>query len=173
MVEPGPTSDELDRILEAGLRVPDHGKLFPWRYVVIADEARAVLGEKLEAVFRLQNPDAREQQCVIERTRFLRAPLVVAVISSVDPVHPKIPEWEQVLSAGAVCMNMLNAAHALGYASQWLTEWYAYDEAFLAELGLGENERLAGYMFFGSAAEKPDERPRATVEQVRSDWQPA
>ena len=110
---------------------------------------------------------------MIERTRLLRAPVVVAVVSKADPTHPKVPEWEQVLSSGAVCMNILNAAHALGYAAQWLTEWYAYDADFLKIVGLAPDEKLAGYIYIGSATDKPDERPRATVDDVRSDWQPA
>mgnify|MGYP003627093378 FL=1 len=173
MDEPGPDPETLDKILGAGLRVPDHGKLFPWRYIVIADDARAVLGEKLEDVFRRKNEGCRDQQLVIERTRLLRAPIVVAVVSKADPLHPKVPEWEQVLSSGAVCMNILNAAHALGYAAQWLTEWYAYDADFLKIVGLAPDEKLAGYIYIGSSKDKPDERLRATVADVRSDWQPA
>lgn len=170
MVEPGPDAATLDRILEAGLRVPDHGKLAPWRYIVFSGEAREKAGALIEAAFRRQNGEVRDQQAEIERTRFLRAPVVVAVVSRTDPLNPKVPEWEQLLSSGAVCMNILNAAHAFGFAAQWLTEWYAYDRTFLSGIGLADSERVAGYVYIGSAGEKPDERPRATLDMVRSDW---
>jgi nitroreductase len=170
MAEPGPDSETLDRILEAGLRVPDHGKLAPWRYIVFTGDARARVGDLIEAAFRRQNGEVRDQQAEIERTRFLRAPVVVAVVSRTDPHHPKVPEWEQLLSSGAVCMNILNAAHAFGFAAQWLTEWYAYDREFLAAIGVEENEKLAGYVYIGSMTDKPDERPRVTLDKVRTDW---
>ena len=96
--------------------------------------------------------------------------MVVAVVSRTDPLNPKVPEWEQLLSSGAVCMNILNAAHAFGFAAQWLTEWYAYDRSFLTGIGLADSERVAGYVYIGSAGENPDERPRATLDMVRSDW---
>ncbi|MCH2097106.1 MAG: nitroreductase, partial [Pseudomonadales bacterium] len=124
MIEPGPSPDDLDRILEAAARVPDHGKLGPWRFVRFTGDARLAFGQVLVDAWRAAHPEDENARVELERGRLVRGPVVVAVISSVLPEH-KIPEWEQVLSAGAVCMNMLTAAHASGYVAQWLTEWYA------------------------------------------------
>ena len=113
--DPGPSDDELDSILKTGMRVPDHGKLGPWRFVVIKGAARGAFGDVLAHAFRKENPDAFDELVEVERERFQRAPVIVAVTSRITPEH-KIPEWEQTLSSGAVCMNMLNAAHAIGHS---------------------------------------------------------
>jgi len=169
MLEPGPSAQERDVILQAGARVPDHGKLGPWRFVIFEGEARRKYGEQLAAIFQDLEPDADDERVQMERDRFMRAPLVIAVISCVVD-HPKIPEWEQVLSVGAVCQNMLHAASALGFGAQWLTEWYSYDDDANSVLGLREGERMAGYLYFGSMAEKPGERARPSLEERVSYW---
>lgn len=159
MTAPGPDADQLDTLLQIGARTPDHGKLFPWRFVVFEGEARARFGEILEARLRDLEPDGPEERYALERNRFLRAPLVIAVISDVTENH-KIPDWEQILSAGAVCQNLLIGASALGFAAQWLTEWYAYDRVTKKALGLEPGERVAGFIYVGTATCDAEERPR-------------
>lgn len=169
MTEPGPTSEQLEIILRAGSRVPDHGKLAPWRFVIFEGDARARFGDVLAKAYKAQTPDAKEAQIEFERGRFMRAPVVVAVISSIQTDAP-IPQWEQRLSAGAVCQNMLIAATALGLGANWLTEWYAYDEKVGNALDLGDNERVAGFIYLGSAKEKPEERKRPQLEEIVTRW---
>lgn len=171
MVEPGPSDSEIETILRAGARVPDHGKLAPWRFILFKDDARAKFGDLLAKIYAEVETRATEEQIAFERGRLSRAPLVVAVVSRVTP-GIKIPEWEQVLSAGAVCQNMLIAATALGYGAQWLTEWYAFDASVNEALGLGENERIAGYLYFGSESVAKDERPRPELSDITSEWKP-
>lgn len=156
---PGPDPQQLDTLLQLAARTPDHGKLFPWRFMVFEGDARERFGEILEARLRELEPGGPEDRYTFERQRFLRAPLVIAVISSVTPDH-KIPEWEQILSAGAVCFNILVSASAMGFAAQWLSEWYAYDETVAKAMKLGPHERVAGFMYIGTATEDPAERPR-------------
>jgi len=170
MTEPGPNDEDLTRILTAGARVPDHGKLAPWRFVVLKGEARAEFGRVLGEAFRMANPDASEGKVELEARRFTRAPVVVAVVSRAEP-HAKIPEWEQVLSSGAVCMNMLTAANALGYCAQWLTEWPAYDGLVQDGLGLESHERISGFIYIGSPKEPPTERPRPELDDIVTNWQ--
>ena len=172
MTEPGPSADELDKILRAGMRVPDHGRRGPWRFIVIKGEARVAFGDVLGEAFKNENPDAFEELVEVERERFQRAPVVIAVTSRVIKEH-KIPEWEQTLSSGAACINLLNASHAIGYAAQWLTEWPAYNEDVAAALGLEENERVAGFVYIGTPKEPPTERQRAEYEAVVSEWAPS
>lgn len=162
---PGPSAAELDTLLSVASRVPDHGKLTPWRFIVFEDDARAAAGEKIATVFRADHPDATADQIEFERQRLARAPLVVAVVSRAGP-HVKIPEWEQVLSAGAAAMNLLTAAHALGYAGTWITEWYAYDARVLAALGVKPEERLAGFVHIGRPAKPPEDRPRPPLSDI-------
>lgn len=159
MTGPGPDAAQLETLLKIGARTPDHGKLFPWRFVVFEDEARARFGDILEARLREIEPNGPDERYALERNRFLRAPVVIAVISDVTENH-KIPEWEQVLSAGAVCQNLLIGASALGFAAQWLTEWYAYDRVVKTALGLAPGERVAGFIYVGSAICDAEERPR-------------
>ncbi len=169
ITEPGPTESDLNAILRAGMRVPDHGKLAPWRFVIIAGEARENLGKVLGDVFGSENPDIEQERVDFEANRFLRAPVVVCVVSRAQE-HIKIPQWEQILSAGAVCQNMLVAASALGYASQWLTEWYAYDATVQKALGLDEAEQVAGFIYLGSAKEQPQDRARPVFDDVVQHW---
>ena len=157
--EPGPSPESLSTILGSALRVPDHGKLGPWRLVVFEHEDRAAFGDILAARWQALNPNANEAQIRFEQNRFMRAPTVVAVISERQAGH-KIPEWEQILSAGAVCQNLLVAASLAGFAAQWLTEWYTYDEHIQSLFNIGEHEDIAGFVYLGSAERKPDERAR-------------
>ncbi len=161
------STEQIDTILRAGLRVPDHGKLAPWRFVVFEGEGRGRFGQVLEAAYAKTFPDAAPSSYAFERGRFERAGAVIAVISA-PRLHPKIPVWEQHLSAGAACQNMLIAGTALGLACQWLTEWYAVDADVQAALGLGDGEQIAGFLYFGSRLQEPDERDRPDFDAVVS-----
>jgi nitroreductase len=164
---PGPSTGELDRLLTIASRVPDHGKLIPWRFIVFEGDARLKAGETIAAVFRERRPDATPDQVEHERKRLARAPLVVAVVSRAAP-HVKIPEWEQVLSAGAAATSLVIAAHALGFAASWLTEWFAYDRKLLDALGLAPNEKIAGFVHIGRPAKPTEDRPRPPLDQIVS-----
>lgn len=161
-MQPGRVDPQhLDQILTAGIRVPDHGALKPWKLVVIKDEARARLDrDVIHAEFTAANPDAKPEVETVEIGRLQRADVVIAVISS--PVeHPKIDPWEMQLSAGAVCTTLLYAAQSFGYAAQWLTEWYAYNERMLEALGgTAGNDRIAGFIYIGEKIKAPMERSR-------------
>lgn len=159
--EPAPNTEELDALINLAARVPDHGKLGPWRFVIIDGEARDRAGAALEKVIHNDEgvDDARRE---FVRGWFKRAPTCVMIISSPRP-NPKVPEWEQVLSAGAVCYNLLLAAHALGYAGSWLTEWPTFDERARAALGLSNEERIAGFIYLGTPTTGVAERVRADV----------
>ncbi|MBB4039984.1 nitroreductase [Microvirga flocculans] len=163
--EPGPSEQEIETLLKVASRVPDHGKLAPWRFILIQGEARQRLGEVLAKAFQADNPDAGSEKVAAERERFSSAPLVVAVVSRVVP-HVKIPDWEQVLSAGAACMNLLNGATALGYGASWLTGWAAFDRRVLDALGLEPGERIAGFVHIGSAKETPTDRDRPRLDDI-------
>ena len=162
---PGPTPAELDTLLTVAARVPDHGRLAPWRFIVFEGDARMAAGEKIAAIFRDQRADATPEQIDFERKRLARAPLVVAVVSRAGP-HAKIPEWEQQLSAGAVAMSLVIAAHAMCYAASWITEWYAYDRGALDALGLAANERIAGFVHIGRPAKPPEDRDRPKLADI-------
>lgn len=165
MTGPGPNPEELRQILSAGTRVPDHGKLAPWRFILFEGDGRARFGALLVNVLAANEPDANEVRVEMERGRFLRAPLVVAVVSRVVE-SAKAPEWEQVLSAGAACQTMLIAAHSLGYVGNWITEWYAFDRKVLDRLGLAANERIAGYLYFGKPSAPLEERVRPEMDSL-------
>ncbi|HET7849270.1 MAG TPA: nitroreductase [Pseudolabrys sp.] len=167
MSGPGPTQEQIDTLLTIASRVPDHGKLAPWRFLLFEGEARRAGGEKIAAVYRADHPEATPDQIEFERNRLARAPLVIAVISRAAP-HVKIPEWEQQLSAGAAAMNLVTAAHALGFAASWITEWYAYDRRVLDALGLAAHERIAGFVHIGRAARAPEERNRPSLAAIVS-----
>ena len=162
---PGPTGAELDTLLKIASRVPDHGKLAPWRFILFEGEARAAAGEAIASAFKANRPDATPDQIDFERKRLARAPLVIAVVSRAGP-HVKIPEWEQELSAGASAMTLVIAAHAMGYAASWITEWYAYDRRVLDALGLAANERIAGFVHIGRPAKPPEDRERPQLEAI-------
>lgn len=172
MREPGPTAAELQTILKAATRVPDHGKLFPWRFILFQGAARAAFGIELARIVFQENPDTSDERLGIERTRFTRAPVVVAVVSSPKQGTP-IPEWEQRLSAGAVCQTLLMSTHALGYVGNWITEWPAYHPAVNEVLGLTLDERIAGFLYLGSPVEPLKERVRPDVSQLVQSWKGA
>jgi len=158
---------DLDKILAAGIRVPDHGALNPWKIRVIVGEKLKILDEEIIlSEYKRINPNAEQSQLEIESKRFQRAGAVLAVISS--PVdHPKIPEWEMRLSSGAVCMNLLSCAQSLGYAAQWLTEWYAYNDKMIQHLGGNlKIDRIAGFIYIGHKVEEPNERRRPEPNDV-------
>jgi nitroreductase len=166
MMQGGPPTDaEIETMLAVAARTPDHGKLAPWRFIVIPKEAGERLGETIASVFKADNPSADADAVAFERKRLARAPLAIAVVSRAG-AHPKIPEWEQVLSAGAVCMNLCHAANSLGYATNWLTEWYAYDQRVLRALGLSPQERLAGFIHIGRVDKANDERERPVLADI-------
>jgi nitroreductase len=167
LTAPGPTAAQLDQLLTVAARVPDHGKLTPWRFILFEGAARETAGEAIAGVFKADNPDADEARLMIERTRLSRAPLVVAVVSRAA-AHVKIPEWEQVLSAGAAAMNLVVAAHALGFAANWITEWYAYDRRVLEKLGLAPHERIAGFVHIGTPVAPPQDRDRPPLDTIVS-----
>ncbi|MBD8890278.1 nitroreductase family protein [Roseibium litorale] len=167
---PGPNEAELTAILTAGARVPDHGKLAPWRFVIYRDGQGKAIGERLAQMAEERNgplDDARREQ---ELTRFTRGAVVIGVISTAA-VHPKIPVWEQELSAGAVCLSLVNAASASGYAAQWLSEWYCFDEEASLYLGRREGERFAGFIHIGTPTQPPFERPRPELAGIVTNWQ--
>jgi len=162
---PAPSPAEIDTILTVASRVPDHGKLAPWRFIVFEGEARRKAGDVIVAAFEAKYPESRPDQIEAERGRLARAPLVIAVVSRAGH-HVKIPEWEQVLSAGAAAMNLVLAAHALGYGASWITEWYAYDRSVLDALGLAPNERIAGFVHIGRPPGVPEDRPRPPLSEI-------
>lgn len=168
---PGPSKEELELILRAASRVPDHKKLAPWRFILFQGEARAAFGRVLAAVCEQEEKDASPFRLETEAKRFLRAPLVIAVISRVVK-NPAAPEWEQILSAGAACQNLILAANALGYGTQWITEWYAYSRGVRSALGLAANERVAGFIYVGTPKEKPEERERPSLDDIVAAWSP-
>lgn len=160
MTEPGPSGGQLQRLLEIGVRVPDHGKLTPWRFIVFEGDARARAGQAVAERYRELHPGHGEETLDAQRHMFSRAPCVVGVVSTAVPDHPKIPEWEQLMSAGAVCQNILTAATAMGLGAQWITGWFAYDRHVLKVLGLQHNERIAGFIYLGTPVQLQDDRPR-------------
>jgi len=165
MGEPGPSREQLAAILKAGARAPDHGKLFPWRFIVFQGDGRERFGQMLGEI--LEAEGERERQIDEETKRFLRAPLVVGVISAARELI-KIPVWEQELSAGAVCQNLLIAAHASGFVANWITEWYAYHPKVKERLGLKPGERVAGFIYIGTSAVELEERPRPEMDKIVS-----
>ncbi|HEY4264984.1 MAG TPA: nitroreductase [Micropepsaceae bacterium] len=164
MKGPGPDSAQLCRILTAGVRVPDHGKLTPWRFILFEGDGRVRMGDILAETIageRDSSPERVEQ----ERRRFLRAPVIVAVVSRTREQIP-IPIWEQELSAGAVCMNIVIAAHAMGFLANWITEWCAYHPKVLERIGLKPGERIAGYIYIGHPVDTLEDRPRPPVDSM-------
>jgi nitroreductase len=170
--DPGPSSAQLEQMLRVATRVPDHRKLAPWRFVVFEGEARARFGKVLAEACEAEEREAPSaMRLETEAARFLRAPVVVAVISAPKRDAKATPEWEQILSAGAACQNLCLAAIALGFATNWITEWYAYSPRVRAALGLAESERVAGFIYIGTPQEMPEERERPRLEDVVSRWE--
>jgi nitroreductase len=168
--EPGPTPAQLETILTAAARVPDHKKLEPWRFIVFEGEARGVFGRVLLKACQAEEKETPSAaRLETERTRLLRAPTVVAVISRVTP-NPAAPEWEQVLSCGAACFNLCLAANAMGFATCWITEWYSYSQPVRAALRLASNERVAGFVYIGTAKEQQPDRERPQLDKIVTRW---
>ncbi|MCL4766811.1 MAG: nitroreductase [Hyphomicrobiaceae bacterium] len=168
--EPGPNPGELQQILTAASRVPDHKKLAPWRFIVFEGEARAAFGAALaEACAAEETAPPSPVRLETERARLTRAPVVVAAISRVVP-NPGAPEWEQILSAGAACFNLCLAANALGYGTSWITEWYSYSPGVRRALGLAGNERVAGFIYIGTESEKQADRERPALSDIVTRW---
>jgi nitroreductase len=162
---PGPSPADLETILTIGARVPDHGKLTPWRFIVFEGDARLRAGKVIAQVFAQKNPQAASAEIDAERLRLLDAPLVIAVVSFTRP-HPKVPPWEQELSAGASAMNIVTAATALGYGANWLTGWFAFDRDVLDGLGLKSDEKLAGFIHIGTPTKASEDRPRPALPDI-------
>ena len=166
----GPSAAQLDELLTIAARVPDHRKLAPWRFVIFKGQARANFGQHIASAFMKGNPKSSADRAIFEGQRFLRAPLVVGVISSPKECARGTPEWEQVLSSGAVCYNLCIASQAAGFGAQWLTEWYAYDADVQKALGLSDREKIAGFIFIGTPSESSKERSRPDVNALVSHW---
>jgi nitroreductase len=164
---PGPSAAEIETLLTVAARVPDHGKLAPWRFVVMQGENKKKFADALVPIFKQAHPEATDDQLRKEPERFEQSPLVIAVISKAGK-HVKIPEWEQVLSAGAAAMNLVVAAHALGYGANWLTGWASYDKPALDLLGIKANERVAGFIHIGTPVAPQEERPRPALSEIVS-----
>ena len=172
LAEPGPSVADLERILTVAARVPDHKKLTPWRFVVFEGPARAAFGDVLaEAVAAESAEPPSAVRIEGERQRLTRAPVVIAVVSRVVET-PGAPEWEQVLSCGAACMSLCLAANALGFGTAWITEWYSYSPRVRAALELGNHERIAGFVYIGTEAEKQADRDRPALTSIVSRWTP-
>lgn len=172
MTAPGPQGMTLEAILTIAARVPDHRKLAPWRFIVFTGDNRTTFGQHISDAFIKQYPDMPAERVSFEAARFERAPVVVAVISAPVDCPRGTPIWEQELSAGAVCYNMLLAAQAHGYAAQWLTEWYAYNSDVTAAMGMTGNERVAGFIYMGTAQDAPTERVRPDMDARTHMWMP-
>ena len=159
LAAPGPSEAEIEQILHLGARTPDHGKLFPWRFVVLGPQSRADLSEALAALAETQG---RIDKDLAVLAKLANPPLTIMVVSTPIQGH-KVPVWEQQLSAGAVCMNLEHAADALGYSASWITDWYAYDPAAVALFGVKDGETIAGFIHIGTLTEPPLERPRPNM----------
>ncbi|HXI06950.1 MAG: nitroreductase family protein [Bradyrhizobium sp.] len=165
MTGPGPSPAELETILTIGARVPDHGKLAPWRFIVFEGDARVRAGEIIAGVFANKNPQAGAAEIEIEKKRLTDAPLVIGVVSITRP-HPKVPAWEQELSAGASAMNIVTAATALGFGACWLTGWFSFDRDVLDGFGLKPDEKLAGLIHIGNVTQPNEDRPRPALSDI-------
>jgi nitroreductase len=170
MTGPGPSAEQLERILSIAVRVPDHGKLAPWRFILFEGKQRSKFGKKLRKRWQALHPDHGEDSLDFQAKLFERAPTVLAVVSRAAP-HVKIPEWEQQLSAGALCQNILLAAAALGIGAQWNTDWIAYDRKIAKKMGLEEHERIAGFIYFGTPALPLEDRPRPDPMTLLTRWE--
>lgn len=156
LIAPGPSEVEIDEILLLGARTPDHGKLFPWRFVVLGPHSRAEIAERLAVLAEAQD---KPDKALAVLAKLANPPLTILVVSTPIPGH-KVPVWEQELSAGAVCMNIEHAANALGYSASWITDWYAYDPAAIPLFGIQPGEKIAGFIHIGTLLDAPLERPR-------------
>ena len=169
LAAPGPDDTQLAQILEIAARTPDHGKLAPWRFVIVPADKRADLAKTITHAYRAERPQAARLEIEALEQFATQAPALVVVLSS-PRVESHIPLWEQQLSAGAACMNLLHAAHALGFAGGWLTGWSAYSDAVRDAFG-AEPERVAGFIFLGTPSKQLEERPRPDLQKIISIWQ--
>jgi nitroreductase len=170
ITEPGPSNNEIQTILTVASRVPDHGKLFPWYFIVISGDNKQKLASLLRDTWKKEDPKATDAKLQLEYERFNRAPVIIVVVSKIR--EGKAPVWEQILSAGAATQNLILAASCLGYASNWVTEWYTYSKAFRQLLGVSDNENIAGFVYIGSKEEEPMERDRPELENIVTYWTP-
>lgn len=168
---PGPTADELHTIVQTAIRVPDHGKLVPWRLIAFTGDAGRSFGEALAALHVEVDPDVAPAKLAKDRERFAHSPAVLAVIARIDDAHPKVPAQEQLLSAGCLAFNLLLAAQAEGFGAQLLTGWSCYEPRAAQLLHLAANERTIAYIHIGSRGAEPPERNRPAVADVLSAWQ--
>jgi nitroreductase len=167
LTAPGPDREQLTEILRIAARVPDHGKLAPWRFIVLKGEAKDVFAKRIAP---LADSQANPTKATAALRKLTRPPVCVAVISRHIP--GEIPEWEQRQSASAVCHQMLLAAAALGWGANWITDWYSYDPRATAILGLADGEQVAGYLYLGTTNEQPQERARPDVAAITTEWSP-
>jgi nitroreductase len=168
LIAPGPDAAQLDQILEIAARTPDHGKLAPWRFVVVPEDRRVTLAGVITDAYRAERPQAARLEIEALEQFATQAPALVVVLSS-PKSESHIPLWEQELSAGAACMNLLHAAHAMGFAGGWLTGWAAYSDAVRDAFGAAP-ERIAGFIFLGTPAKQLEERPRPDLGKIVSSW---
>jgi len=168
LVAPGPSPDQLREIFQIALRTPDHGKLHPWRFVHIPRERRGDFAALLQSAYRAANPDPGRLEIEATERFALQAPELIVALSCPTP-DIKIPIWEQELSCGAACMNLLLAAHAMGFAGGWVTGWAAYSPEVLTAFG-APGERIAGFIFLGTPGIELEERPRPEYDEVVSEW---
>ncbi len=171
MQGPGPSDGQIRILVTAASRVPDHGKLTPWRFLILKGDARVAFGDVLVRALKAMEPDASEERLALEQQRFLRAPVIIAVVSRVLE-GIAIPEWEQILSSGAACQTLCIAAHAMGFVASWITEWPAYHPVVRDALGLHAGERIAGFIYLGHPSEPLVDRPRPNFEDVAQEWKP-
>ena len=169
MTGPGPSTQQLASMLEITVRVPDHGKLNPWRFIIFEGEARKSVGLKFGARWRELNPDHGAESVAFQSGLFTRAPLVVAVVSTASH-HIKIPVWEQQMSAAAVCFNLVLAAQAHGFDAQWQTDWVAYDAGAKLAMGILEAENVAGLIYIGTSTVPLEDRPRPDAAALTTFW---
>ncbi len=169
MAGPGPDAAEIADMLDIAVRVPDHGKLNPWRFILFEGEARGKIGETFAARWQVLHPDHAEDSLNFQRGLFLRAPVVIAVVSTAAP-HHKIPEWEQLMSSAAVSFNLVLAATAMGFHAQWQSDWVAYDEGATAAMGLAGTERVAGLVYIGTSTIPLEDRPRPDAQSLLTRW---
>ena len=165
---PGPSPAQIEEILTAASRVPDHNKLAPWWFVVFEGDTRVKFGEVLRRAYLHEDKDAAEAKLDLEAKRFCRAPVVIAVISRIK--EGKAPQWEQILSAGAACYNLCLAANAMGFGTNWLTEWVAFNTVVKDALGMDERDNIAGFIYIGTQGEKPEERERPALSDIVNEW---
>jgi nitroreductase len=165
MTGPGPSPEQVRTLIACATRVPDHGKLTPWRFVIFEGDTRAAFGEVLVRALKAAEPEAGDERIAQERGRFLRAPVVIAAICRVRE-GIAIPEWEQILSAGAACQTLCIAAHAMGFVANWITEWCAYNRLVHRALGMDPGERIAGFVYIGHPVEPLIDRPRPDFDTI-------